>query len=79
MNAKSLNFPTHPIDVTVAAARCGIDCSVAATPRVWYSLKADPSEHGAERRWRGLRDLLAAGRLTASVRGGYVLLDFATA
>lgn len=79
MNAKILKFPRHNIDVSIEAARCGIDCLVAATPRVWYSLKADPNEQGSDRRWRGLHDLLTAGRLTASVVGDHVLIDFAAA
>jgi len=79
MNARVLKFPVHPIDVSVEAARCGIDCRVAATPRVWFSLKNDPKEHGPDRRWRGLHNLLATGRLTACVVGDHVLLDFAAA
>ncbi|ODU93062.1 MAG: hypothetical protein BGP23_14135 [Lysobacterales bacterium 66-474] len=79
MNATILNFPVHPIDISLEAARCGIDCQVAATPRVWLSLKPDPKERGLDRRWRGFHDLLRAGRLTACVVGDYVLVDFATA
>lgn len=79
MKATILNFPSHPIDVSVEASRCGIDCPVAATPRVWLSLKPDPKEHGPDRRWRGLHDLLRAGRLTARVVGDHVLIDFAAA
>jgi len=77
MNAKILKFPVHPIDVTVEAARCGIDCRVAATPRLWLSLKDDPKELGPDRRWRGLHDLLTKGGLTASMLGEWVLLDVA--
>lgn len=79
MSATILNFPSHPIDVSAEAARCGIDCPVDATPRVWYSLKADPDDNTSDRRWRALHDLLAGGRLTARAVGGRVLIDFAAA